>query len=89
MVHTSGAGTVFNLLLNSNSYQEIYRSVHNVRIERLWVDVTGQVGAKWSAFFSMLELRYCHGLQNRATDKQRKLLTSNSGTVKGQESKQE
>ncbi|KZT31146.1 hypothetical protein SISSUDRAFT_995483, partial [Sistotremastrum suecicum HHB10207 ss-3] len=32
------------------------RSVHNVRIERLWVDVTAQVGAKWSAFFTQLEL---------------------------------
>ncbi|EPQ50124.1 hypothetical protein GLOTRDRAFT_67157, partial [Gloeophyllum trabeum ATCC 11539] len=36
------------------------RSVHNVRIERLWVDVTAQVGAKWADFFISLELR--HGL---------------------------
>ncbi|KAJ7572401.1 hypothetical protein C8J56DRAFT_792999 [Mycena floridula] len=36
------------------------RSVHNVRIERLWVDVTTQVGATWKDLFFMLELR--HGL---------------------------
>ena len=37
-----------------------YRSVHNVRIERLWVDVTAQVGAFWAEAFTELELR--HGL---------------------------
>jgi hypothetical protein len=31
-----------------------------VRIERLWVDVTAQVGATWAQAFMMLELR--HGL---------------------------
>ncbi|KJA15180.1 hypothetical protein HYPSUDRAFT_149528 [Hypholoma sublateritium FD-334 SS-4] len=36
------------------------RSVHNIRIERLWVDVTAQVGATWGNLFAMLELR--HGL---------------------------
>ncbi|KAG8895515.1 hypothetical protein FRB99_000503 [Tulasnella sp. 403] len=36
------------------------RSVHNVRIERLWVDVTTQFGAKWHSFFTLLEVR--HGL---------------------------
>jgi hypothetical protein len=36
------------------------RSVHNVRIERLWVDVTAQVGATWHEHFTILELR--HGL---------------------------
>lgn len=36
------------------------RSVHNVRIERLWVDVTAQVGAAWADHFTTLELR--HGL---------------------------
>ncbi|KAG8921378.1 hypothetical protein FRC01_000283 [Tulasnella sp. 417] len=36
------------------------RSVHNVRIERLWVDVTTQFGAKWADFFTLLEVR--HGL---------------------------
>ncbi|KAJ3513257.1 hypothetical protein NLJ89_g3052 [Agrocybe chaxingu] len=36
------------------------RSVHNVRIERLWVDVTAQIGSLWANFFTILELR--HGL---------------------------
>ncbi|KAI5833621.1 hypothetical protein K523DRAFT_232392 [Schizophyllum commune Tattone D] len=36
------------------------RSVHNVRIERLWVDVTVQVGASWADRFTMLEIS--HGL---------------------------
>ena len=34
--------------------------MHNVRIERLWVDVTAQVGATWANMFTELELR--HGL---------------------------
>nr|GAT43777.1 predicted protein [Mycena chlorophos] len=36
------------------------RSVHNVRIERLWVDVTAQVGETWHQAFQLLEIR--HGL---------------------------
>ncbi|KAG6850294.1 hypothetical protein H0H93_015236 [Arthromyces matolae] len=32
------------------------RSVHNIRIERLWVDVTRAFGVKWYNFFSDLEL---------------------------------
>ncbi|KAJ7035371.1 hypothetical protein C8F04DRAFT_1000864 [Mycena alexandri] len=38
------------------------RSIHNVRIERLWVDVTARLGprATWSENFTMLELH--HGL---------------------------
>ncbi|KAF7309144.1 hypothetical protein MKEN_01116700 [Mycena kentingensis (nom. inval.)] len=31
-------------------------SVHNIRIERLWVDWTRGVGRKWSTFFRTLEL---------------------------------
>ena len=31
-------------------------SVHNIRIERLWVDVTNQVGESWADFFYALEL---------------------------------
>lgn len=34
------------------------RSVHNVRIERLWVDVTAQVGAVWADLFTHLELNF-------------------------------
>ncbi|KAJ7109546.1 hypothetical protein C8R43DRAFT_904859 [Mycena crocata] len=33
-------------------------SVYNVHIERLWVDVTAQVGAAWADRFILLELRY-------------------------------
>ncbi|KAF5331773.1 hypothetical protein D9758_018551 [Tetrapyrgos nigripes] len=36
------------------------QSVHNVRIERLWVDVTAQVGQSWHDFFTDLEMH--HGL---------------------------
>lgn len=40
------------------------RSVHNVRIERLWVDVTAQVGAFWADMFTELELRYGLNINN-------------------------
>jgi len=30
--------------------------VHNVRIERLWVDVTAQIGATCTEYFTTLEL---------------------------------
>ncbi|KAJ7833139.1 hypothetical protein B0H14DRAFT_2364428 [Mycena olivaceomarginata] len=36
------------------------RSVHNVRIEHLWSDITAQIGATWADFFTLLEIR--HGL---------------------------
>ncbi|KAJ7723862.1 hypothetical protein B0H14DRAFT_2410912 [Mycena olivaceomarginata] len=36
------------------------RSVHNIRIERLWVDWTTGVGKKWATFF--YELEYEEGL---------------------------
>jgi hypothetical protein len=38
----------------------LHRSVHNVRIERLWGDVTAQVGSSWADAFTDLELH--HGL---------------------------
>ncbi|KAJ7026752.1 hypothetical protein C8F04DRAFT_966135 [Mycena alexandri] len=34
--------------------------VHNVRIERLWADITAQIGATWADVFIILELH--HGL---------------------------
>ena len=34
----------------------IIRSVHNIRIERLWVDVTHGFGRKWKNFFQDLEV---------------------------------
>lgn len=39
---------------------EFSRSVHNIRIERLWVDVTQGFGKKWKDFFHLLEVY--HGL---------------------------
>jgi len=33
------------------------RSVHNIRIERLWVDITRGFGRKWKDFFQILEVR--------------------------------
>ncbi|CAL1698951.1 unnamed protein product [Somion occarium] len=36
------------------------RSVHNIRIERLWLDFTQGIGAKWKTFFQKLET--CDGL---------------------------
>ncbi|KAF8143071.1 hypothetical protein K438DRAFT_2110938 [Mycena galopus ATCC 62051] len=41
-------------------------SVHNVRIERLWVDVTAQVGATWGDHFTRLEVRYGLDINNVA-----------------------
>ena len=38
----------------------ISRSVHNIRIERLWVDITAQIGASWAEAFTDLEIN--HGL---------------------------
>ncbi|KAJ7178252.1 hypothetical protein C8R46DRAFT_1329376 [Mycena filopes] len=37
-----------------------FLSVHNVRIERLWADVTAQIGATWAELFILLEVH--HGL---------------------------
>lgn len=39
-------------------YEFVLRSVHNVRIERLWRDLTAGVGYKWKLFFQDLE---CNG----------------------------
>lgn len=62
--HISGAGAQFHCLTYSSGQLlipiYIFRSIHNVRIERLWVDVTAQVGATWSDHFTILELH--HGL---------------------------
>ena len=60
-----GEGTVllfFNTacLYTLTKWHWKFRSVHNIRIERLWVDVTAQVGATWAQVFIMLELH--HGL---------------------------
>jgi hypothetical protein len=53
---TYGEGA-FNLLPRiTPSQSRLYRSVHNIRIERLWVDVTAGFGRKWKSFFQDLEL---------------------------------
>ncbi|KAJ4497986.1 hypothetical protein C8R41DRAFT_758488 [Lentinula lateritia] len=49
--------------MNRGSY--IYgRSVHNIRIERLWVDVTRGFGKKWKDLFHLLETRYGLNVDN-------------------------
>lgn len=52
-------GKVISLQLNVTS-SHLFRSVHNVRIEQLWVDFTAQVGAAWADNFTLLEI--CYGL---------------------------
>ncbi|KAI0313031.1 hypothetical protein OF83DRAFT_1036162, partial [Amylostereum chailletii] len=42
------------------------RSVHNVRIERLWVDITAQVGATWADHFTRLEMDHGLDINNAA-----------------------
>ncbi|KAF8074561.1 hypothetical protein FPV67DRAFT_1409013 [Lyophyllum atratum] len=42
------------------------RSVHNVRIERLWVDVTAQLGSAWADRFVQLELHHGLNINNTA-----------------------
>lgn len=39
---------------------KLRRSVHNIRIERLWLDFTAGIGSKWKLFFQ--ELEYQAGL---------------------------
>jgi hypothetical protein len=50
-----GVSALINSKLELTGYGLMFRSVHNVRIERLWRDVTDKVGQKWSAFFQLLE----------------------------------
>ena len=45
-------------------FNYFYRSVHNVQIEQLWVDVTAQVGASWAEIFTQLELRFGLDINN-------------------------
>ena len=61
MAHIFGDGKVNTLLWVAYLLNIlIFRSIHNVHIEWLWVDVTAQVGAKWHEFFTILEIQ--HGL---------------------------
>ncbi|KAJ3832819.1 hypothetical protein F5878DRAFT_547592 [Lentinula raphanica] len=41
------------------------RSVHNVRIERLWVDVSNYITQRWNNHFTQLELRHQLDVSNR------------------------
>ncbi|KAF8129107.1 hypothetical protein K438DRAFT_1912179 [Mycena galopus ATCC 62051] len=42
------------------------RSIHNVHIERLWIDVTAQVSATWGDHFARLEVQYGLDINNVA-----------------------
>ncbi|KAG2063454.1 hypothetical protein BDR04DRAFT_1037928, partial [Suillus decipiens] len=47
---------VHGLPSHMNPHTKIFnRSVHNIRIERLWVDFTQGIGSKWKSFFQDLE----------------------------------
>lgn len=52
---TSGEGTLaFSFFLHIE-FHVLDRSVHNVRIERLWCDLSSGFGAKWKQFFQNIE----------------------------------
>ncbi len=51
-------------ILNRSSHLN-GRSVHNVRIERLWVDITAQIGSLWHDQFTNLELHHGLNVNNR------------------------
>ena len=38
--------------------------MHNIRIERLWVDITAQVGASWAEAFTNLEMNFGLDINN-------------------------
>ncbi|TFK18717.1 hypothetical protein FA15DRAFT_683205 [Coprinopsis marcescibilis] len=48
----------------SNRPGRAVRNVHNVQIERLWVDVTAQVGSSWYNAFIELEIHYDLDINN-------------------------
>jgi hypothetical protein len=56
----------FNVILCLTDADVSHRSVHNVRIERLWADVTAQIGATWADVFILLEVQ--HGLNINNVD---------------------
>jgi hypothetical protein len=52
-------GKVIYLILNLQTYYlKFNRSVHNIRIERLWRDLTLGFGEKWKSFFYLLEFHH-------------------------------
>ena len=60
----SGEGKKELLILHSLNSFLFTRSVHNIRIERLWVDVMAQVGAFWAEIFTQLKLRFGLDINN-------------------------
>lgn len=72
--HIYGGGTafIFDLIASRVLIKDrivalcfsVCRSVHNVRIERLWWDLTIQFGGKWKIFFMELETRYGLNIHN-------------------------
>ena len=53
-------GSKFYLFIDFYTNKLTIRSVHNIRIERLWVNITAQIGASWAEAFRDLEVT--HGL---------------------------
>ncbi|KAG1856404.1 hypothetical protein DFJ58DRAFT_659478, partial [Suillus subalutaceus] len=51
IVHVHGIQVVFEEIMG----WKMLISVHNIRIERLWVDFTQGIGSKWKSFFQDLE----------------------------------
>jgi hypothetical protein len=54
--HIYGEGKT--TLLRLYSLTTFQRSVHNIRIERLWFDLTQGIGTKWKSFFVTLEMHH-------------------------------
>jgi hypothetical protein len=56
VVHISGDGKFLLEISLYLTYLWLNSSIHNIRIERLWVDWTSGVGSKWKTFFQNLEV---------------------------------
>jgi transposase InsO family protein len=58
-VHIYGGGKcAFKIHINILHLYSNHSSVHNIRIECLWHDVTQGFGRKWKQFFQLLELHH-------------------------------
>jgi hypothetical protein len=56
--HISGEGQILASFFFPYLFDQHYRSVHNIRIERLWRDLTLGFAGKWKHFFQHLEFYY-------------------------------